>query len=299
MSMELITDCRWNYGRECIEIRLSKPLRENCQVWKLLSVLKAQRVPTLKTPIKHVETTHYQYRYGPFGEVIRATGPMAKLNPFRFSTKYQDDETDFLYYGYRYYNPAQGRWIGRDPAGEDQGGANLYGFVGNDALNNADQVGLSMFDISLGGGFDFGGSDVNQMETDLNFMAGWGAGLKAQSISIKGHAANGLITMDNDTFLTTGATRTGGEDILDQNGTDLTALFQKVMAPGGCISLGGCETGRGANSVAKNFSLALPGIFVSGGSGLRQLGIPWTATAIGRKNYFYNGNIVDTAWGQW
>jgi uncharacterized protein RhaS with RHS repeats len=49
-------------------------------------------------------TTHL----GPFGELIRATGPMAKLNPFRFSTKYQDDETDFLYYGYRYYNPSTG-----------------------------------------------------------------------------------------------------------------------------------------------------------------------------------------------
>jgi hypothetical protein len=26
---------------------------------------------------------------------------MAKANPFRFSTKYQDDETDLFYYGYR------------------------------------------------------------------------------------------------------------------------------------------------------------------------------------------------------
>jgi hypothetical protein len=45
-----------------------------------------------------------QYAYGPFGELLRATGPMAKANPFRFSTKYQDDESDLLYYGYRYYN---------------------------------------------------------------------------------------------------------------------------------------------------------------------------------------------------
>ena len=35
-----------------------------------------------------------RYDYGPFGEVLRATGPMAKANPFRFSAKYQDDETD-------------------------------------------------------------------------------------------------------------------------------------------------------------------------------------------------------------
>lgn len=34
-----------------------------------------------------------QYEYGPFGELLRATGPMARVNPVRFSTKYQDDET--------------------------------------------------------------------------------------------------------------------------------------------------------------------------------------------------------------
>jgi RHS repeat-associated protein len=55
------------------------------------------------------------YEYGPFGEVIRATGPMAKLNPFLFSAKYQDDETDLVYYGYRFYNATTGRWLSRDP----------------------------------------------------------------------------------------------------------------------------------------------------------------------------------------
>jgi RHS repeat-associated protein len=55
---------------------------------------------------------------GPFGEVLRATGPMAKANPFRFSTKFQDDETDLLYYGYRYYSTSTGRWLNRDPLEE-------------------------------------------------------------------------------------------------------------------------------------------------------------------------------------
>jgi RHS repeat-associated protein len=56
--------------------------------------------------------------YGPFGELIRATGPMAKANPFRFSTKYQDDESDLLYYGYRYLNASTGRFLSRDPINE-------------------------------------------------------------------------------------------------------------------------------------------------------------------------------------
>ena len=77
---------------------------------------------------------------GPFGEVIRATGPMAKANPFRFSTKYQDDETDLLYYGYRYYNASTGRWNSRDPLGEP-GGLNIFGFIANDPLNYWDLLG--------------------------------------------------------------------------------------------------------------------------------------------------------------
>jgi RHS repeat-associated protein len=78
---------------------------------------------------------------GPFGETLRATGPMARLNPFRFSTKYQDDETDLLYYGYRYYVPSTGRWLSRDPIEED-GGPSLFGFVGNDGINRIDLWGL-------------------------------------------------------------------------------------------------------------------------------------------------------------
>ena len=82
-----------------------------------------------------------QYEYGPFGEPLRATGPMAKANPFRFSTKYQDDESDLIYYGYRYYNPSTGRWPNSDPM-EEEGGFNLYGMVFNDPVNAYDAFGL-------------------------------------------------------------------------------------------------------------------------------------------------------------
>ncbi|HEY3760699.1 MAG TPA: RHS repeat-associated core domain-containing protein [Verrucomicrobiae bacterium] len=59
------------------------------------------------------------YDYGPFGEPIRMTGLMSKNDPFRFSTKYDDDESDLLYYGYRYYKPSTGTWISRDPLREN------------------------------------------------------------------------------------------------------------------------------------------------------------------------------------
>ena len=81
------------------------------------------------------------YEYGPFGEVIRSTGPMAKANPFRFSTKYQDDESDLVYYGIRYYNPSTGRWLSKDPM-EEKVGMNLYGFIANDPIDLVDYLGL-------------------------------------------------------------------------------------------------------------------------------------------------------------
>ena len=59
-----------------------------------------------------------RYEYGPFGETLRATGTLAKKSPCRFSTKYTDNETGLLYYGYRYYDPVTGRWPNRDPLGE-------------------------------------------------------------------------------------------------------------------------------------------------------------------------------------
>ncbi len=82
----------------------------------------------------------FKYEYGPFGEVFCSVGDMAKVNPFQFSTKYTDNETDLVYYGYRYYSPALGRWLSRDPI-EEQGGLNLYGFVNNDPVNYVDVIG--------------------------------------------------------------------------------------------------------------------------------------------------------------
>ena len=74
-----------------------------------------------------------QYEYSPFGKVIRASGDMAEANPIRFSGKYQDAESGYYYYGYRFYNPDTGRWLNRDPI-EEEGHielkvANEYGSI--------------------------------------------------------------------------------------------------------------------------------------------------------------------------
>jgi RHS repeat-associated protein len=99
-----------------------------------------------------------QWEYDAFGNVLRATGPMAKSNPFLFSTKYYDWETGLYYYGYRYYDPSMGRWPNRDPINElgfnllirsqnpfnlDEE-KNLYGFVRNNPVTLVDSDGRAI-----------------------------------------------------------------------------------------------------------------------------------------------------------
>ena len=86
-----------------------------------------------------------QYEYGAFADgspegTLRVSWPMGVTNHLRFSTKYQDDESGLVYYGERYYHPGTGRWLGRDPIAEE-GGLNLFGFVGNSPANDVDPTG--------------------------------------------------------------------------------------------------------------------------------------------------------------
>ncbi|MBI4327681.1 MAG: RHS repeat-associated core domain-containing protein [Chloroflexi bacterium] len=101
-----------------------------------------------------------RYEYGPFGELIRATGPLAEVNPFRWSTKCYDEETGLSYYGYRYYSASLGKWTSRDAA-QERGGNNLYHFNFNNPVNRIDSLG----DIS--GGWDANGFHLH--DGDLTY----------------------------------------------------------------------------------------------------------------------------------
>jgi RHS repeat-associated protein len=57
------------------------------------------------------------------------------------------------YYGYRWYDPVTGRWPSRDPIEED-GGINLYMFVGNNTITFIDKIGLISCPVSCGGSLE-------------------------------------------------------------------------------------------------------------------------------------------------
>ena len=81
------------------------------------------------------------YDYSPYGTATR-TGRL--VQPVQWSGEMHDEELALVYYNYRYYNPADGRWINRDPIAE-QAGWNLYSFNKN-IIYTTDYLGL----LSLG-----------------------------------------------------------------------------------------------------------------------------------------------------
>ena len=96
-----------------------------------------------------------EYVYDPYGGIAEESGPLASAFTFGFSTKPLDRETALVSYQRRFYKPAIGRWINRDPI-EEEGGDNLYAFCRNSPSIGVDSLGLwlsdeeAMLGISLG-----------------------------------------------------------------------------------------------------------------------------------------------------
>ena len=97
-----------------------------------------------------------QYEYDPFGNLISKGGLMADINKYRFSSKEWNDNTGLYYYGYRFYDPNLERWLNRDPI-EENGGLNLYYYVGNNSIDFIDPYGQSWAVVWGGVGAVIGG----------------------------------------------------------------------------------------------------------------------------------------------
>jgi RHS repeat-associated protein len=126
-----------------------------------------------------------RYRYDAFGKTILSTdvdgtGWNTK-NIHGFSTKPTLGNHKLHYYGYRWYDASNGRWINRDPI-EEKGGLNLYGFVGNDGVGMWDLLGLAN-SVVVGTP-----SYINSL-----IQAGWSAANIAAQLGISIEAAQALI----------------------------------------------------------------------------------------------------------
>lgn len=99
------------------------------------------------------------YDYSPWGEVTKVGG-MGAESDFLYTGHFYHEPSDLHLTLYRAYNPALGIWLSRDPIAEN-GGINLYAYVGNNPVNFWDPFGLAE---SFGGNI---GRDIKALSTSL------------------------------------------------------------------------------------------------------------------------------------
>ena len=105
-----------------------------------------------------------EYEYDAFGNTISQSGSLPDTFRHRFSTKPWIAALGAYDYGERLYSPELRRWLSRDPIEED-GGVNLYAMCGNDAVNNADQLGMKGVYLISGGKEVRGLGDIEEEMT--------------------------------------------------------------------------------------------------------------------------------------
>ena len=236
-------------------------------------------------------TVAANYDYAAFGEPIRITGAMAQNNPFRFSTKYADDETDLLYYGYRYYKPSTGTWPNRDPLeeqaaamlviGEDvgvEGDINEYGFVSNDSIDTCDLLGLKQIGQPIPCGNCLICIDNDSASGDGNsYKIHWNCGKKGRPQSCRGGGSaqwpsgdpsHGGGSVPNNIKKCLKKTRWAlqPKPIPVADKCSCKQQSEKLLVPAAAAA-GGCVAGYGIYKILKTCGGGVVGLFVAGPPG--------------------------------
>jgi RHS repeat-associated protein len=120
-----------------------------------------------------------RYEYDSFGNMLAMSGPLARLNRYRFAGKEWNNSAGLYYFGRRFYDPMLQRFINRDPMGEG-GGFNLYAYCANDPIAFIDVLGYdcdgfwSTFFNGVGNDFERVGSDLWQLGLEGDDIVGYG-----------------------------------------------------------------------------------------------------------------------------
>ena len=93
--------------------------------------------------------TAKSYSYDAYGNILESPGTVEQ--PYTYTGREFDSEIGLLYYRARSYDPASGRFLGKDPIGFGGGDVNLYNYVAGNPLTNTDPSGLAKR-VDCGGG---------------------------------------------------------------------------------------------------------------------------------------------------
>ncbi len=228
------------------------------------------------------------YAYGPFGEKISAEGSHAQSNPWRFQTKYRDEETGLYYFGYRVYDPQTGQWLSREPLGESES-VNLYALTGNDPLNYVDVQGLRKKEIvSTDAKNRFrknakGEWEVRIVTVETGFWDNRRDYVREEWQPV---SRNRLRLLGYAEFTENGGVATAGSDFI-QAASAATGWDENAKKEGTLIA-GTAMTALVAGPVAIAYGITAAPVMAGGASSI--------ATEGGAAIYVYGGHALRTAW---
>jgi len=108
------------------------------------------------------------YDYDAYGQLIQSAGTTA--TDFRYAGMFNLQGAGLYLTNYRAYDPNTGRWLSRDPIGED-GGINLYGYVNENPVSFIDPKGLEAV-IPFPASGAVGGAASGALGPALGFIGG-------------------------------------------------------------------------------------------------------------------------------
>jgi RHS repeat-associated protein len=100
----------------------------------------ADHLGSIREMVDSTSLIRARYDYDPYGRITKVSGDLEA--DFGFTGFYRHQASGLSLALFRAYDPGLGCWLARDPIAEN-GGINLYGYVGNNPVNRMDVLGLA------------------------------------------------------------------------------------------------------------------------------------------------------------
>ncbi len=82
--------------------------------------------------------------YDPWGKITRSWNPSTPYEKFKFTGKELDSETEYHYFGARYYDSFKAQWTSPDPLEDKYPGWNTYCYAHNNGITKYDPDGRAV-----------------------------------------------------------------------------------------------------------------------------------------------------------
>ncbi len=242
-----------------------------------------------------------RYDYKPYGERVLVSGTYESSKGYTGHDYHAD--SGLVLTRYRAYDPSIGRWLSADPIGEE-GGVNLYGYLGGNPLNAIDPLGLAKCKITTSSGLGFEAENPNPRAIRI-FLGLMGPGDMIREFTIDGHGYNQGINVNDQTGqgieLEIGISSSGAAIAIptwNDTGGKISDQLSGHIDKDSKFRFDGCNTANdrpgflgSANNLAKAFSAAFPDAEVTGLRGPGWISNPVTGNAnhVGGITRTYHG----------